>query len=103
MESARAESNRRQVSPTSCQPTPTVHCLAMGDLMPLALSDRQLDIIFDATRPLLPVDRSRFLADVAAELAGCSEPGDGTVARICRQLQPRYFRPPVLAESGKYR
>jgi hypothetical protein len=71
--------------------------------MPLALTDRQLDAVFDAARPLQPRDRSRFLKDVAAELAGNSDPGDGQVARVVRAVQKRYFDPPRLAESGKYR
>jgi hypothetical protein len=69
----------------------------------LALTDRQLDCVYDAARPLQPRDRGRFLKDVAAELAGIPDPGDGQVAKICRVVQRRYFDPPILAASGKYR
>jgi hypothetical protein len=44
--------------------------------MPLSLTDAQLDCIYDAARPLQPRDRSRFLEDVASELAGCPDPGE---------------------------
>jgi hypothetical protein len=71
--------------------------------MPISLTDSQIDAVFAAARPLEPLDRSRFLKDVAAELAGIADPGDGTVAKICRQIQRRYFDPPQLTESGKYR
>jgi hypothetical protein len=73
--------------------------------MPLALTDSQLDAVFDAARPLQPRDRSRFLKDVAIALAGCPDPGDGTVFKVCRQIQGRYFDPPLLAggDQSKYR
>jgi hypothetical protein len=74
-----------------------------SSMPPFSLSNAQLDAIYDAARPLQPIDRSRFLEDVAAELAGCPDVGDGQLARIVRQVQKRYFRPPQLAESGKYR
>jgi hypothetical protein len=69
----------------------------------LALTDAQLDTVFNAARPLQPRERSRFLEDVAAELAAYPDPGDGTVAKVCRQLQKKYCDPPQLAELGKYR
>jgi hypothetical protein len=74
---------------------------------PLALSDAQLDIVFRMAAPLLAVDRSAFLTDVARELAALPELGDGIVARICAQVQHRYWRPPEFGHggsgSGKYR
>jgi hypothetical protein len=74
---------------------------------PLALSDAQLDIVFRLAAPLLDVDRSAFLEDVARELGALPELGDGIVARICAQVQRKYWRPPELghggAGSGKYR
>ena len=44
---------------------------------PLALSDAQLDIVFRLAAPLLDVDRGLFLQDVARELGGLPEIGDG--------------------------
>jgi hypothetical protein len=74
---------------------------------PLALSDTQLDIVFRMAAPLLDVDRSAFLEDVARELGGLSEVGDGIVARTCAEVQGRYRRLVELRQggtgSGKYR
>jgi hypothetical protein len=74
---------------------------------PLALSDAQLDIVFRMAAPLLDVDRSAFLEDVARALGELSEVGDGVVARTCAQVQRKYWRPPEIgyggAGSGKYR
>jgi hypothetical protein len=74
---------------------------------PLALTDAQLDIVFRLAAPLLDVDRSAFLEDVACALGELPEIGDGVVARICAQVQRKYWRPPEIgyggAGSGKYR
>jgi hypothetical protein len=79
----------------------------MPEFSPLMLTDTQLDIVFRMAAPLLDVDRSAFLEDVARELAGLPEVGDGIVARICAQVQARYRRLVELrqggAGSGKYR
>jgi hypothetical protein len=50
--------------------------------MPIALTDRQLDMVMAAAQPLPPADRSAFLAEVAALLQGV-EIGDGAVHRAC--------------------
>jgi hypothetical protein len=55
-----------------------------------------LTAVFRAAEPLLPADRSLFLIDVAAALDG-QELGDGLVARVCRDVQRRYFDPPDLS------
>jgi hypothetical protein len=74
---------------------------------PLALTDAQLDIVFRMAAPLLDVDRSMFLEDVARELGGLRAIGDGIVARTCAQVQRKYWRPPEIGYggtgSGKYR
>ena len=74
---------------------------------PLALTDTQLDIVFRLAAPLLDVNRSAFLEDVAHELGALPELGDGVVARTCAQVQKKYWRPPEVGwggtGSGKYR
>jgi hypothetical protein len=67
---------------------------------PLALTDSQLDIVFRMAAPLLDVDRSAFLEDVARALAELPEIGDGIVARVCAQAQRKYWRPPELEHGG---
>jgi hypothetical protein len=60
----------------------------------LKFSDDQLTQIFRCAAPLAPGLRSDFLRDVAAELDG-KELGDGLVLRTCREVQRRYWTPPV--------
>jgi hypothetical protein len=70
--------------------------------MSLALTGDQMTQIFRCAAPLTPADRSDFLRDVAAELAG-KELGDGIVLRTCREVQRRYWRAPIEGHhAGKY-
>jgi hypothetical protein len=67
-------------------------------MSPLAVcfTDRELQIVFDAARPL-PVDcRDEFLQEVANALRGAhaSELGEGAIYRIARDVQRQFFDPP---------
>jgi len=62
---------------------------------PLALSDSEITSIMAAARPLQPRDRDAFVREVAAVLAVQPQLGDGIVGRICREIQRRYFDPPL--------
>jgi hypothetical protein len=53
---------------------------------PVSLSDTELDAVMAAAAPLHPIDRSAFLASVAARLRHEPEVGRGTVNRIVREL-----------------
>jgi gluconate kinase len=64
---------------------------------PLALTDEQMSAVLRAAEPLEPRDRASFLRDVALALAALAEPGDGSVALVCRAVQARYFDPPDFA------
>jgi hypothetical protein len=66
----------------------------------LALSDDQLATVMAAAAPLAANDRSRFLEAVADRLTGVAEPGDGLVARVCRETQRTHFDPPDLRRWG---
>jgi hypothetical protein len=45
----------------------------------------------------LPADRrSAFLIDIATELSGLPEIGDGALHRVIMITQRRYFAPPIL-------
>jgi hypothetical protein len=61
----------------------------------IALSDAQLDTIFHLAGPLPPQDRDAYLREVAAALDGREEIGDGFVARVCAEVQRRFWHPPV--------
>jgi hypothetical protein len=65
--------------------------------MPLALTDSELDILIRLAAPLCAGGRPAFLEDVARQLVGLPELGDGAVAWICTQCQRRYWQPPVVA------
>ena len=73
---------------------------------PLALTDSQLDTVYRCAGPLAPAVRPAFLKLVAQGLAGAGEIGDGTVARVCAEVQRQFFDPPDLSRScdqSKYR
>ena len=53
--------------------------------------------------PLANDMREYFLEDVARLLAGLLEIGDGAVARICAEVQQRYWRAPDLSRSADMR
>jgi hypothetical protein len=63
---------------------------------PLALTDAQLTAVYQAAGPLAPAVRPAFLELVAQGLAGAGEVGDGTVARVCAEVQRRFWVPPDL-------
>jgi hypothetical protein len=67
----------------------------------IALSDDQLTTIMRAAGPLDPHNRALFLEDVAHALQG-REIGDGTVARICAEVQKRYWRALDLSRGRDY-
>jgi hypothetical protein len=76
----------------------------------LRLTDQQLDAIHRAAWPLAPHDRAPFLEAVAAKLSERPELlGDGHVARICIEMQRRFWTPPNGEDGaprlkyGKYR
>jgi hypothetical protein len=79
---------------------------AMPSPRPLALSDSEIAHVMSAARVLPIGDRDEFLRSVAATLQSQPVLGDGIVARVCRELQQRYWRPPELDErplhGGKY-
>jgi hypothetical protein len=72
-------------------------------LMPIALTDSELDIIFAAAQPLAVTARDGFLKEVADRLAALPHLGDGLVFQICREVQRKHWNPPVGVEvAGPY-
>jgi hypothetical protein len=71
-------------------------------LVPLRLTDAQLDALHRLAFPLAPSDRSAFLELVAQRVQEQGgEIGDGVLYRIAVDCQRRYWRPPSFA-VGKY-
>jgi hypothetical protein len=66
---------------------------------PLQLTDQQMDAVLHAARPLAPA----FLERVAQVLSGHETPlGDGTVFRICRDVQAQFPHPPEPSGSADF-
>ena len=69
---------------------------AAGHPAMVTLTDSQIAAITNATRPLQPCERTEFLAALFGELLNArDEIGDGTIGRLIREMQHRYFRPPT--------
>jgi hypothetical protein len=72
----------------------------------LALSDEELNVVFDLARPLDPTLRDPFLRSVAAELERHPDIGPGLIFRVGKTLQRDFLRPPAAhgpAFMWKYR
>jgi hypothetical protein len=67
-------------------------------MMPIALTDSELDIVMRAAQPLAVQNRDAFLQDVAKHLATLPVRGDGIVFQICREVQRGHWDPPVGTE-----
>jgi hypothetical protein len=62
----------------------------------IKLTDEELSAVMSAARPLAPELRDPFLRAVAHTLQGREVIGPGLVARVCAELQARFFEPPQL-------
>jgi hypothetical protein len=72
---------------------------------PLSLTTEEMDLLLSLARPIDQRQRDQFLHEVAAELEAkrqAGEIGEGSVHRVARTVQRRFFDPPQLGES-KYR
>jgi hypothetical protein len=61
----------------------------------LALTDEELDVVFNLARPLEPQLRDPFLRSMAAELQRYPETGVGLVFRVGKRVQRDFLRPPA--------
>jgi hypothetical protein len=67
----------------------------------IILSDSQTDAIASAIKPMQPGERQALLAQLFEELIyRHDEIGDGSLARLLRDLQKKYFVPPDTEEVG---
>ena len=66
------------------------------------LTEEEIEVLRSAAAPISPRRRSYFLEEVDARLAGRAA-GPGLVARICRELQPKYLNAPPTAEPATVR
>jgi hypothetical protein len=69
--------------------------------LPIGLTDSQLKILFDLSRPLNVRERGRFMELVGERLRGhVGEIGSGTITRIAREAQRAVFMPPIGSEDA---
>ncbi len=63
----------------------------------ISLTDSQLTFLQQITAPLEPPDRSRFLEELATQLQGVAEIGDGSLHRAAMALlrTGQFWRPPA--------
>jgi len=93
---ARPRRNARRLFAQNFLPWPTRSFIQRRAKL-LALSDSQLQMLMDTSRPIAVDRRDAFLHDVAATLATMSSIGDGQLHRILRELQRRHMDYPILA------
>jgi hypothetical protein len=71
---------------------------------PLSLTDEEKDLLLSLAQPIDQRQRTEFLAAVAAELEANGQAGAvgiGSVHRVARTVQRRFFDPPELPNAGK--
>jgi hypothetical protein len=71
--------------------------------MPLSLTTEEKDILLELAQPIDQKQRAAFLAAVAAELEAAGPAGAvgiGSVHRVGRVVQRRFFDPPQLPNSA---
>jgi hypothetical protein len=71
---------------------------------PLHFSDEEKDLLLMLAQPIHQRLRPDFLAAVAAELEANGQPGAvgiGSVHRVARTVQRRFFDPPQMPDAGK--
>jgi hypothetical protein len=73
-------------------------------LPPLSLSDEEKNLLLELAQPIEQRLRPEFLAAVAAELSANEQTGAigiGSVHRVARTVQRRFFDPPQMSNAGK--
>ena len=72
--------------------------------MPLSLSTEEMDLLLSLAVPIEQHLRTEFLTAVAAELEANGQSGTvgiGSVHRVARTVQRRFFDPPQLPNASK--
>ena len=71
--------------------------------MPLALTTEEKDLLLSLSAPIDQKQRAAFLAAVAAELEANGQAGAvgiGSLHRVARVVQRRFFDPPQLPNAS---
>jgi hypothetical protein len=70
---------------------------------PLELNDREMSMLLTLSAPIDQRLRPQFLQEVATELEAkrqAGEIGEGSVHRLARQIQRKYWDPPQLPNAS---
>jgi hypothetical protein len=72
--------------------------------MPVCFTDSQLDALFELARPLSPQCRVAFMENLARELSGRVDVGDGELNRLAREVirANHLFTAPDDMGSGRW-
>jgi hypothetical protein len=66
----------------------------------MQLNDKEMAVLLNLAGPIEPRRQSEFLLEVEAELeAQAGAIGEGTVHRLARTIQRKYFEPPQFREG----
>ena len=71
---------------------------------PLQLNDEEMSVLMSLAAPIDHQLRPQFLQEVATELEASGQAdavGIGSVHRVARTVQRRFFDPPQLPNAGK--
>jgi hypothetical protein len=60
------------------------------------------DVITRAATPLPREKREAFIAEVIELARATNADGEGAIFRICREVQRKFFDPPLDPAGGKY-
>jgi hypothetical protein len=76
--------------------------MPLPPVKPFGVDDESYDIIMRAAAPLARGLRDGFLEDVASTLRNIGDPGPGALYRLCREVQRKYWDPPISAGYSKH-
>jgi hypothetical protein len=66
------------------------------------LSDQELAVLMEMAQPLMPKDRSEFVAICCQILGRCEFIGAGAIYRVAREVQKRFWIPPDPRPTPKW-
>jgi hypothetical protein len=70
----------------------------MSTTSPFAHYAEEVAILTEYARPIAARDRPRFF-EMVDELLRGAEPGPGSVARACREVQPKFLNAPAVDQE----
>jgi hypothetical protein len=72
--------------------------------MPIALNDDEMSVLMSLAGPIDQAKRPQFMQEVAEQLEAQRQAGgigEGSIHRLARTIQRRFFDPPQLGEGAQ--